>query len=444
MIVYIFKLNLSLILLYGFYKVMMTSDTFFGYRRMALIAIPLLSLAVPLIDLHPLIEQNTTAVSIATTYAEYMLPMVWVSDSPSTFTWMDVLTSVYWLGVAFFGLRFLFQLMSILYQACITRSDEIEGVKIRRMNRQQSPFSFFSWIFVYPEALSAEKLHVILEHEKAHACQQHSIDVIVSELFTVFNWFNPFCYLLKKEIRLNLEYLADKVVLDRGNARKPYQYHLLDLTDNTARCLLTNNFNVLLLKKRIKMMNINRTNESRKAKYLLFLPLTAALLAVSNIEMIARTISQKTAKSPSQPIEVAKDSRQHLSEKTNVIQKQEPQKKSSKNNKVFDIVDQMPEFPGGQNALMKYMADNIKYPSTAVKANIEGRVIMQFVIEKNGSVSNVHVVKSAHKTLDAEALRVIKAMPKWNPGRHAGKLVRVKYNIPVIFSLSKKQQRKSS
>jgi TonB family protein len=101
----------------------------------------------------------------------------------------------------------------------------------------------------------------------------------------------------------------------------------------------------------------------------------------------------------------------------------------------FDVVEEMPEFPGGPKALMDYLMTNVKYPKTAFDANIQGRVIAQFVVDKEGTVRDAHVVKSVDPALDAEALRVINNMPKWRPGRQNGKVVNVKYTIPVNFNL---------
>ncbi|MBR6975169.1 MAG: energy transducer TonB [Bacteroidaceae bacterium] len=106
---------------------------------------------------------------------------------------------------------------------------------------------------------------------------------------------------------------------------------------------------------------------------------------------------------------------------------------SKKNQKVFDVVEQMPEFPGGMEALVKYMAENMKYPEDAKKQQVEGRVLVQFIVETDGSVSNTEVLMRVFPSLDAEAVRVISGMPKWIPGKQNGKVVRVKYTIPVSF-----------
>ena len=108
---------------------------------------------------------------------------------------------------------------------------------------------------------------------------------------------------------------------------------------------------------------------------------------------------------------------------------------AQKNQQVFDVVEQMPEYPGGIQALFEYLQQNVKYPADVEKQKIEGRVIATFVVETDGSINNVEVAKPAFPSLDAEAVRVLSAMPKWKPGMQSGKVVRVKYTVPINFSL---------
>ena len=108
---------------------------------------------------------------------------------------------------------------------------------------------------------------------------------------------------------------------------------------------------------------------------------------------------------------------------------------AEKNQQVFDVVEQMPEYPGGIQALFEYLQQNVKYPEDAEKQKIEGRVIATFVVETDGSINNVEVIKPAFPSLDAEAVRVLSAMPKWTPGMQSGKVVRVKFTVPINFNL---------
>ena len=108
---------------------------------------------------------------------------------------------------------------------------------------------------------------------------------------------------------------------------------------------------------------------------------------------------------------------------------------AQKNQKVFDVVEQMPEYPGGIQALFEYLSQNVKYPTDAEKQKVEGRVIATFIVETDGSISSIEVVKPAFPSLDAEAIRVLSGMPKWTPGKQSGKEVRVKYTVPINFNL---------
>lgn len=108
---------------------------------------------------------------------------------------------------------------------------------------------------------------------------------------------------------------------------------------------------------------------------------------------------------------------------------------TKKNDMVFDVVEVMPQYPGGQIAMLKYIMENMKYPEQAMKEGIQGRVAVRFIVEKDGSISDVKPVLSVHPLLNKEAVRVVKSMPKWSPGKHNGKPVRVRFNLPVMFKL---------
>ena len=109
---------------------------------------------------------------------------------------------------------------------------------------------------------------------------------------------------------------------------------------------------------------------------------------------------------------------------------------TKKNNMVFDVVEVMPQFPGGQIAMMKYIMENMKYPEQAMKEGIQGRVTVRFIVEKDGSISNVSPIHPVHPLLDKEAIRVVKSMPKWSPGKQHGKPVRVQLIVPIMFKLN--------
>ena len=450
MAIFLIKINVALVLLYGFYRLTVSRDTFFGLRRLTLWLIYAVVLMVPALNLEYWVRDTPTMVSMANVYADTFYPVVVVKAQASGITWMDMLLGIYWVGVAVLSLRLVWQLFSIIRLVVISRKQEVEGITVHLLKGDGSPFSFFRWVFMYPSTLEGRQLHEVMVHECTHVSGLHSLDTLFSELFSIACWFNPFAWLMKQEVRMNLEYLADESVLSDGNARKSYQYHLLGLAyrQPNESTKIANNFNLLPLKKRIKMMNKRRTSEIGKAKYLLFAPLAGVLLMVSNIECVAREIGEQIP----EVAEVQQKAEQALNADVavaNPMAKAEAELKAEAKTSdatapadttksvVYDIPETMPYFPGGQVLMLKYLADNIKYPASAVKAKKQGRVIVTFIVQKDGSVTHAKIAKSIDPELDAEALRVVKGMPKWTPGTQNGKPVNVKYSVPVKFSLQK-------
>ena len=497
MAIYLIKINVALMLLYGFYRLTVSRDTFFGLRRLTLWLIYAVALMVPSLNLEYWVRDTPTMVSMANVYADTFYPVVVVKAQASGITWMDMLLGIYWVGVAVLSLRLVWQLFSIIRLVVISRKQEVEGITVHLLKGEGSPFSFFRWVFMYPSTLEGKQLHEVMVHECTHVSGLHSLDTLFSELFSIACWFNPFAWLMKQEVRMNLEYLADESVLSDGNARKSYQYHLLGLAyrQPNESTKIANNFNLLPLKKRIKMMNKRRTSEIGKAKYLLFAPLAGVLLMVSNIESVAREIGEqipevaevqqkaeqalnadvavanpmakdavemmnpsetaemKAAEAAEAKAEVAKAEEAKAAEVAKAEEakaveqakqaaeekvKTKPQTETTKKKNSWDCIPEtMPYFPGGNVLMLKYLADNIKYPASAVKAKKQGRVIVGFIVQKDGSITHAKIVRSIDPELDAEALRVVKGMPKWTPGTQLGKPVSVKYALPVKFSLQK-------
>ena len=462
---YFLKINVGIIVFYIFYRLFFYKDTFFHWRRTALLCFLGVSLFYPMLNLQEWVKAHEPMVVIADLYATTLLPEVVFEETitPTHTNWQEFATNslsiIYFCGVILLFIRFIMQLTSIILLRIQCKVTEIQGVRVQILNKASGPFSFFHWIFVHPESHTQEELAEILTHEQTHAHQLHSADIMFSELICIACWFNPFIWLMKREIRNNLEYMADQRVLQTGYDYKVYQYHLLGLAHNKAAATLYNSFNVLPLKNRIKMMNKKRTKEIGRTKYLLFLPLAALLLIISNIEAVARTtknfareviqtveksteqVTKATGQIPEQatveevtiPKEIPADIDITDKDPSAIMQKVN----TGDDDDIFDVVEEMPVFPGGQTGLMEFIAKNLRYPVKAQKEGIQGRVISLFIVEKDGSVSNLAVARrSASSELDAEAIRVLSTMPKWTPGKQRGKEVRVKYTVPIAFRLS--------
>ena len=410
MLTYLIKANVVLVVLFGFYQLISAGDTFFKWRRLSLLTIYVLSLLLPTIDLSVLVNETAPLGNILPRMA-YNLPGVTVQPTHDNFDWQQLAIWLY-TGVALALLVHVFwQVVVVCRLAQRSERATLHGTAVCLLTGDYSPFSFFRWIFVNPVNKSPSQVKQILTHEQTHVAQWHSADALLSQLFVATFWFNPVAWLMRLQVRNNLEYLADRSVINGGTDKKAYQYHLLAVAYRTNVATITNNFNVLPLKKRIKMMNKQTSNPLARFKYLLFVPLAVALLAMNSTAMRAN-VQKKVVKT------------------TKVT------KKTSATDKVYEVCEQMPIFPGGDAALMKYLSENVKYPALAIKAQEQGRVVVSFTVEKDGAISDVKVARSVTPSLDAEAVRVVKAMPKWTPGKQDGQLVRVRYNVPVSFKLN--------
>ena len=292
------KVNLLLVLLYGFYRLLFVRDTFFGLRRATLLAMLAAAFVLPLVDIGWWVEEHRSTVNLVEAYQEVMLPTVVVTGDVERFPWMRLFTSAYIIGVVVLSVWVLVQLLAIFRLVVVAERREVMGSSVCVLTDDTSPFSFFGWIFVNPDKHSAEQLEEIMIHEQTHARQWHSVDIVLMELCAIVCWWNPFVWLMRREVRLNLEYLADDRVVSAGSERKTYQYHLLGLAYGKNVATISNNFNVLPLKLRIKMMNKKRTNRMGRTKYLLVPALAAALLVASNIESVARTWVRQMEEAP--------------------------------------------------------------------------------------------------------------------------------------------------
>jgi len=476
---YLLKLNLALIVLFGFYKLMFSGDTFFALRRATLIGMCLVAMLVPGLNCSYWINKSVGMVSMANEYAAIVLPAVTITPGGGgAIGWETTAMTIYTMVACLLLLRFFWQLVSIVRLRNKCRTTDINGTKVYLLESDEGPFSFFNWIFINPTKHNRQETDEIMTHELAHCRQLHSIDVLFTELFAIVFWANPFVWLLKREVRLNLEYLADNNVLAGGTDSKKYQYHLLGLAYRKNVATISNNFNVLPLKKRIKMMNKKRTKRIAKVKYALYIPLAAALLVVSNIETVARDIANVAKAMPmakasvkqekmvdlsfSNKATVAVESRKNVQsteaierkdnkmevqadnrnsemsaqkvEETTEVANEESAEKGPKKSpkKVYDYIENMPTFNGNLN---QWLLQNMKYPVEAMNKKEQGKVIVQFIVSENGEVSEPKIIRSVSPALDKEACRIVLAMPKWNPGKLKGKPVAVRYMLPITFRL---------
>lgn len=276
--IYLLKVNIALILFYLAYRYGLRKLTFYSLNRFFLLFGIVFSSAYPLIDVNSLLrEQADTAPQVI-----YYLDLSSLAQEADLGIW-NLLTVVFWSGVAIMTTRFLIQLGSLLYIHFSSRKQRLGQQPVRLVKEKINPFSFFRNIYLNPSLHTHAELNSILEHEKIHVKEWHTADILTGELNRIFYWFNPGAWLMMTAIRENLEFITDRKVLQSGIDAKAYQYSLINVSNIPHASPLANNFNFSHLKIRITMMDKKRSSELHLLKYLVLLPFVTALALVFNI-----------------------------------------------------------------------------------------------------------------------------------------------------------------
>ena len=437
-IIYIMKSSICLALLYLPFWRFLRKETFFFFNRYALLGITALSFILPLINI-PEMSPKLVEVEIMPIHWENMEVLAYEGQNTERpIDWMNIVGWIYATGVLacfIYKMYDLIRLLRFIPTGCLWMEKE-SGLYIHCHAGKVMPFSWMNHI-VISDTDYRENGEAILLHEKAHIACGHSWDVMWLAVVEVLQWFNPFVWMLSNDIQDIHEYEADLSVLRQGVDAKNYQRLIIRKAVSSGSYAFANSFNHSSLKKRITMMMKKKSNPWARAKYLYVLPLATVAIAafarpeVSNevneissvkVNDLASIVKAEEAKSVENSLEqmvMSTDSVSPVKEKV-----------------IFQVVEEIPEYPGGMEECMKFLSKNIKYPVEAHKNGIQGRVIVSFVITDEGDIEEPVVLRGVDPLLDAEALRVIKLMPKWKPGKQRGKAVNVKFTLPVIFRLS--------
>ena len=436
-LIYDAKVAVLIIVFYMFYRLMLSHETFHRVNRVVLLLTAVASFVLPLcvITLH-----KTVRMEAVPTVSVGDLQMEVAADAGPVW-WQMLLPLIFIIGVvATLG----HTLTSILKVWLLIRRSEQHPqpdgtIVCVTGNAEVSPFSWMHYI-VMNRSDYAEQNAAILAHERGHIRLRHSWDLLLVDTLTALQWFNPAMWMLRSDLRAIHEYEADGAVLSLGINARQYQYLLISKASGIGGYSIANGISHSTLKNRITMMLHKKSERRSLLKLLALIPIVGLALALN-----ARTVTDYVYDEPQkqQPVKKGKKAGTikvngqeiKVVEQDDIVTMEGEVDQDQAKEDAFDVVEEMPEFPGGPKALMDYLMTNVKYPKTAFDANIQGRVIAQFVVDKEGTVRDAHVVKSVDPALDAEALRVINNMPKWRPGRQNGKVVNVKYTIPVSFSL---------
>ncbi|WP_346700680.1 M56 family metallopeptidase [Barnesiella sp. An22] len=418
-LIYLLQVHIALSLLFIAYKALSARNTHLVTRRALLLGILLFALTYPLYRLPSVADAMPHTLQF--TLPELSIAPAAAAQTPASFNLYRLGAWLYGGIALLLGLRMVIRLLSIVGLRRRGRLYREGAWRIVFCPEPIQPCSFFHWIFL-PASMAdtSDARATILKHEKAHIRQMHTLDILLGEVVAVLCWMNPLAWLLLKEIRLNLEYLADRAVLADEPEKRAYQYLLLDLALDNRPHASAIPFGHSFLKERIAMINRRASSTRSRYRYLLVLPL--CLLLVVGSQSCRQSADHKAANSPATTTETLPQTAT-LRE----VPEQEP---------VFEVAEVMPEFPGGPQALFEFIRDNLKYPQEAIDNQTEGRVILQFVVDKRGKVNNIQVKRSIDPALDRAAIDVVRALPAWKPGMQNGKQVNVRYTLPIVFKLS--------
>ena len=441
-LLYILKVSLSLAAFYMFFKLLCSRDTLHRFNRCLLLFILALSAVLPFMYIDLGIISHEAAVEIGqlgAMFEDEPVEMVAMEDEPTPLwqrvpwqqiPWRMILGGIYCAGLLVCLTHFVGSLLSIAL--LIRRSKRrvmADGTILVAHNKAYGPFSWMRYIIVSEQDLS-DNFDMILAHERAHIRLGHSWDLLFVQLCATALWFNPAAWLLKRELEAIHEYEADSDTLRLGFDARQYQLRLFEEAVGVKFNTITNNFNNCSTKKRIIMMMKRQTSPWARMKALFVLPV--AFVAVTVISCTSP--KEKKTEANQEPASAPEMQ----------VVTYAPQPKEAVQGEVFQVVEEQPMFPGGMGEMMKYLQENIKYPEQAKSNGVQGRVIVQFVVNKDGSISNDTVVRSVDPLLDAEAIRVVRSMPNWTAGKQKGEAVRVRFTLPVTFRLDGGTESKSA
>ncbi|UKT63192.1 M56 family metallopeptidase [Pedobacter mucosus] len=546
---YLLQVNLYLIIFYGFYKLLLDKETYFTLNRGYLVAAGALSLGIPFIRLEWLTEQKAAQHVYTTvswdTVLQQATSVTENSSGNNLGTWV---VYIYCGGALFFLGKLIFNLFMV-----------------KRLLKTTNTGTAFSFLSKKVIDYSLPQMEIINVHEDAHIKQLHTLDILFFEIVGIITWLNPVIYFYKKAIKNIHEYLADEDAAKFQGNKADYALLILSQSFGISPSTLTNGFfDKSLIKKRIYMLNRERSRKRAVLKYGVFIPLFAIFIILSSAtvrknknlitfseelplnkpldlvtEIVLKPVDSVTVLKSKSLIKVKaegvwKDFYQFLGRSikypeeafgqdlqgstqikfiikngkiNNLINhvslgsgcdeevmkailsyknfkksedgnyaikvvfqlsgsnsisknkgiaavngyknlspiviigyKSQNVITSSEGKKIFDFVsvEKQPEFPGGIREFYEYLGKSIKYPEAAKENNVQGKVFASFVVEEDGTLTDVQITRGLGSGADEEAIRVLKESPKWNPGLIAGKAVRVKYNINVNFSLNDK------
>lgn len=398
------EVNTYLALLFLAYWLLLRKERWFVANRFIILSMVAIAFVLPFLDF------GTTRPTIAFQQLDAVLVSAQQSviATPTGWNMTSVLSVLYVLGSAITIGLVSVQLISMWRLIRKSQKEKIGNTCLLYSDEVESPGSFFNYIF-WKKSDKSSFDNWIMEHEKVHISEGHSFDILFMRLAQILCWFNPAWYLIQGELEASHEFRADEVVVQKFKNHTNYSKVLLSQAVKVNPGVLAHQFSKFkLLKRRIMMLNKTNTNKARIVKYFMLIP---ALVLVMGIHACTKDSGKADTKSQTETL-VENDS------------------------EIFKVVEVMPEYPGGNPALMSFLGENIKYPENCKEDAIEGTVIISFIINEDGQVSDIKPLRSPDERLSHSAIETVSKMANWTPGKQDGKNVKVEYKLPIKYALN--------
>ncbi len=429
LLTYLSKVIICSAVLYGYYYIALRNNRFHQWNRYYLVLITLVSLLTPLLQI-PLPGQaaeSSTVLSYTTRIVNIRETVI--PANPGISSGM-VLNILYIVVIALLLTRTLISLFRIKNLIRRSQVQEIPPYRFVKNKDIKAPFSFFRYIFWDQQtSLNSPEGQQIFKHELVHLQEKHSTDKLFMELVTAVCWINPFFHLIKRELALVHEFLADKKAA--GEEIAGYAQTILQMAFQSKQFSITNDFFHPPIKRRILMLTQFHTPRFSYLRRIMVLPLATFIFC-----SLAFVADKRPSAIPALTTTAAA-----IPSATIAVDTTPVKKVTTRKDNVYTSVDQPPTFQGGEEALAKYLSKNTRYPKAAQEKNISGTVYVNYVVDEEGNITDVRTVgKNPGFGLAEEAMRVVKGMPQWIPGRHQGRTVSVEFNLPIRFMLDDGKQ----
>jgi len=279
--IYLIKINVALIVFCLGYYLVLRHLTFYTLNRIYLIVAILFSSLYPAINISNFLNQHQQiARPVQVAVINWQQPVQAMANTHNYWYWLQI---IFWLGAFALTIRLIIQLLSLYRLHKQSVRVKLQEYEVCTIDRDINPFSFWQNIYINPAKHAGHELKAILKHEHLHVKQWHTLDILLGELSTIFYWFNPGVWLIKKAIKENLEFITDQHILNQGIDSKSYQYSLLKVNFGAQNNAIVNHFNISTIKKRIIMMNAKKSAKVNITRYLLLVPAAMLLLLIFSV-----------------------------------------------------------------------------------------------------------------------------------------------------------------